>query len=326
MLERDQQVALASRWSAAAVAADRRRRRRRRWSAPSARPSSGSPASKPRGAPKPALAKTTSMRPKRVERALRRAPRLVVPLGDVAGTASAPLAPPSSSASASSLSCERAAEHEPVAGLGGVAGGGGADARRGAGDQEDCSSMAPIVTQRRCWPIARVSRSGPGGAATGRCPSGARPTSPRAGPTAATAAAAGTSSLRCDDSLRDLQSFRRRGHYRADRGGHGLGALRHGADGDPLVVLVPPGTQVERWDGRTLRPRAARARRSRSPAAARAGAATSTSRRAVAAGAAAGREGPARRGGRGRAAPEAARRRRPGRAAERRQVVAAGAA
>jgi GTP-binding protein len=57
--------------------------------------------------------------------------------------------------------------------------------------------------------------------------------------------------LRCDDSLRDLQSFRRRGHYRAQRGGHGLGALKHGADGDPLVVLVPPGTQVERWDGRT---------------------------------------------------------------------------
>jgi GTP-binding protein len=56
--------------------------------------------------------------------------------------------------------------------------------------------------------------------------------------------------LRCDDSLRDLQSFRRRGHYRAGRGGHGQGALKSGADGEPLVVKVPPGTQVERWDGR----------------------------------------------------------------------------
>src|SRR5688500_14971194 len=55
--------------------------------------------------------------------------------------------------------------------------------------------------------------------------------------------------LRCDDSLRDLQSFRRRAHYRAARGGHGQGALRHGADGDPLVVGVPPGTQAARWDG-----------------------------------------------------------------------------
>jgi GTP-binding protein len=26
--------------------------------------------------------------------------------------------------------------------------------------------------------------------------------------------------------------------------------LKHGADGAPLVILVPPGTQVERWDGR----------------------------------------------------------------------------
>jgi GTP-binding protein len=56
--------------------------------------------------------------------------------------------------------------------------------------------------------------------------------------------------LRCDDSLRDLQSFKRSPHHRAAKGGHGEGALRHGADGDPLVVRVPPGTQVERWDGR----------------------------------------------------------------------------
>src|SRR3954449_1498726 len=55
--------------------------------------------------------------------------------------------------------------------------------------------------------------------------------------------------LRCDDSLRDLQAFRRRAHFFADRGGHGLGAQRHGADGDRLVIAVPPGTQVERWDG-----------------------------------------------------------------------------
>jgi GTPase len=55
--------------------------------------------------------------------------------------------------------------------------------------------------------------------------------------------------LRCDDSLRDLQAFRRRAHFFAERGGHGQGNQRHGADGDRLVVSVPPGTQVERWDG-----------------------------------------------------------------------------
>jgi GTP-binding protein len=55
--------------------------------------------------------------------------------------------------------------------------------------------------------------------------------------------------LRCDDSLRDLQAFRRRAHFRADSGGHGGGNQRRGADGEPLIVAVPPGTQVQRWDG-----------------------------------------------------------------------------
>ena len=55
--------------------------------------------------------------------------------------------------------------------------------------------------------------------------------------------------VRCDDSLRDLQAFRRRAHFRGERGGHGEGSLRHGRDGDPLVIAVPPGTQVQRWDG-----------------------------------------------------------------------------
>ena len=73
---------------------------------------------------------------------------------------------------------------------------------------------------------------------------------PKGGPDGGDGGRGGDVIVRCDDSLRDLQSFRRRGHYRADRGGHGLGALKHGADGDALVVLVPPGTQVARWDGR----------------------------------------------------------------------------
>jgi GTPase len=55
--------------------------------------------------------------------------------------------------------------------------------------------------------------------------------------------------VRCDDSLRDLQAFRRRAHFRGQRGGHGEGDLRHGRNGDPLIIAVPPGTQVERWDG-----------------------------------------------------------------------------
>ena len=51
--------------------------------------------------------------------------------------------------------------------------------------------------------------------------------------------------LVCEPSLRDLQPFRRRAHYRGARGGHGRGGNRHGADAEPLVVAVPPGTVVE---------------------------------------------------------------------------------
>jgi GTP-binding protein len=72
---------------------------------------------------------------------------------------------------------------------------------------------------------------------------------PKGGPDGGDGGRGGDVIVLCDDSLRDLQAFRRRAHFRAGRGGHGQGALRHGADGDVLVVKVPPGTQVERWDG-----------------------------------------------------------------------------
>src|SRR6188768_2078739 len=58
----------------------------------------------------------------------------------------------------------------------------------------------------------------------------------------------------CDGSLRDLQVFRRRQHWKAARGGHGEGSNRHGASPAALEVRVPPGTVAEdserdvRWD------------------------------------------------------------------------------
>jgi GTP-binding protein len=67
---------------------------------------------------------------------------------------------------------------------------------------------------------------------------------PKGGPDGGDGGRGGDVILRCDDSLRDLQSFRRRGHYRAGRGGHGQGALRHGAEGATLEIGVPPGTEV----------------------------------------------------------------------------------
>jgi GTP-binding protein len=55
--------------------------------------------------------------------------------------------------------------------------------------------------------------------------------------------------LVCDDRLRDLAAFRRRTHFKAERGGHGQGALRHGASGEELAIAVPPGTVATLEDG-----------------------------------------------------------------------------
>ena len=55
--------------------------------------------------------------------------------------------------------------------------------------------------------------------------------------------------LVCDPSLRDLQAFRRRAHFKAPRGGHGEGGERHGASPAALEVSVPPGTVVEETGG-----------------------------------------------------------------------------
>lgn len=72
---------------------------------------------------------------------------------------------------------------------------------------------------------------------------------PRGGPDGGDGGRGGDVVLLCDDSRRDLQSFKRKAQYRAQRGGHGEGSLRHGADGESLVLKVPPGTQAQGEDG-----------------------------------------------------------------------------
>jgi GTPase len=67
---------------------------------------------------------------------------------------------------------------------------------------------------------------------------------PRGGPDGGDGGRGGAVMFVCDDSLRDLQSFRRKTHHRAGRGGHGEGSQRHGADGETLTIGVPPGTQI----------------------------------------------------------------------------------
>src|SRR6476620_275829 len=77
---------------------------------------------------------------------------------------------------------------------------------------------------------------------------------PRGGPDGGDGGRGGDVVLIVDESLRDLQPFRRRSHFKARRGGHGEGGHRHGATADDLEVKVPPGTTVvdpeseARWD------------------------------------------------------------------------------
>ncbi len=67
---------------------------------------------------------------------------------------------------------------------------------------------------------------------------------PKGGPDGGDGGRGGDVVLVCSDSMRDLEHFRRRQQFHARRGGHGEGSQRHGADGETLVVPVPPGTEV----------------------------------------------------------------------------------
>jgi GTPase len=72
---------------------------------------------------------------------------------------------------------------------------------------------------------------------------------PRGGPDGGDGGRGADVVLVCDASLRDLQTFKRKAHYKARRGGHGEGANRHGASPEALEVRVPPGTVVEDTEG-----------------------------------------------------------------------------
>jgi GTP-binding protein len=77
---------------------------------------------------------------------------------------------------------------------------------------------------------------------------------PRGGPDGGDGGRGADVVMVCDGSLRDLQAFRRRRDWKAQRGGHGEGSNRHGASPPALEVRVPPGTVAEdsergvRWD------------------------------------------------------------------------------
>jgi GTP-binding protein len=67
---------------------------------------------------------------------------------------------------------------------------------------------------------------------------------PKGGPDGGDGGRGGHVILVCDDSYRDLEHFRRASHFAAKRAAHGDGNGRHGADGETLLIKVPPGTEV----------------------------------------------------------------------------------
>ena len=67
---------------------------------------------------------------------------------------------------------------------------------------------------------------------------------PRGGPDGGDGGRGGSILLRVDPGLTTLRDFRFTHHFRAEAGGRGLGAKRHGRSAEDLVIAVPPGTGV----------------------------------------------------------------------------------
>ena len=100
----------------------------------------------------------------------------------------------------------------------------------------------------RCSTTVPACRRPPARAATARSASGGRSSSPRAGPTAVTAAAAAMCRSSTTHPARPVVAARQ-ALFAAARGGNGGGSRKHGADGTPVDLAVPVGTQVTGEDG-----------------------------------------------------------------------------
>src|SRR4029450_7585973 len=58
--------------------------------------------------------------------------------------------------------------------------------------------------------------------------------------------------VECVANLNTLLDYRYKQHFKAKKGGHGMGQNRSGAKGSDVVLNVPPGTQIFDEDGETL--------------------------------------------------------------------------
>jgi GTP-binding protein len=58
--------------------------------------------------------------------------------------------------------------------------------------------------------------------------------------------------VECVPNLNTLLDYRYKQHFKAKKGGHGMGKNRTGANGADVVLKVPPGTEILDEDGETL--------------------------------------------------------------------------
>jgi GTP-binding protein len=75
---------------------------------------------------------------------------------------------------------------------------------------------------------------------------------PKGGPDGGDGGRGGDVILVAGEQTRDLSSFLHKIHYSARPGVHGSGARKQGADGAPLRVEVPPGTEIRTFEGELL--------------------------------------------------------------------------
>ncbi|MCL2339605.1 MAG: GTPase ObgE [Actinomycetia bacterium] len=71
---------------------------------------------------------------------------------------------------------------------------------------------------------------------------------PKGGPDGGDGGSGGNVVVQADPSLSSLIDYRFQHHFQAQRGTHGQGAKKHGANGQDLVLRVPIGTQVALYD------------------------------------------------------------------------------
>jgi len=68
---------------------------------------------------------------------------------------------------------------------------------------------------------------------------------PKGGPAGGNGGRGGSIILKVDTQLHTLQDIRYHRIYKANRGKHGEGSLRHGKKGEDIIVKVPAGTIVK---------------------------------------------------------------------------------